>query len=189
MGNQLVVTGSLSALARTTGHSLAETFTSCDVVIIVDTSGSMATRDSRAGASRYDVAMEELRALQTRLPGKLAVIAFSDRASFCPSGIATYMGSGTALHDALKFSKIADVDGMQFILISDGQPDSPEKALAIARTYKNKINVIYVGPEDNPQGRDFLTRLASVTGGQTVTADRAKELQSGVLKLLGAGNR
>jgi len=81
------------------------------------------------------------------------------------------------------------VDGMQFILISDGQPDSPEKALAIARTYKNKINVIYVGPEDNPQGRDFLTRLASVTGGQTVTADRAKELQSGVLKLLGAGNR
>lgn len=188
MNNNLVVAGSLSALARNAGHSLAESFVSCDVIIIVDTSGSMNTRDSRGGASRYDVAIEELRNLQNQLPGKIAVIAFSDKPQFCPSGIATYLGSGTALHTALEFTKVADVEGMQFILVSDGEPDQPGLALAVARTYKNKIDVIYVGPEDRPSGRAFLQKLASITGGATVTVDRAMELQSGILRLLEASS-
>jgi Mg-chelatase subunit ChlD len=182
-----IIPGSLSAIAQQNNTSIAETFINCDVIIIVDTSGSMASRDSRGGLSRYDVACEELAELQRKLPGKIAVISFSDSVAFCPAGIATFMGGNTDLAAALRFVKIADVPDMHFILISDGQPDSEDAALGVARTFKNHIDVIYVGPENYPMGRDFLARLAHATGGKAVTADRAMELQAGVLSLIGSG--
>lgn len=187
MSNTAIVTGSIGALAKQAGRSLAETFVSADCIVIVDTSGSMAAYDSRGGETRYNVACEELKNLQNSMPGKLAVIAFSDRTEFCPAGVPTFFGGGTDLAGALQFSKIADVPNMQFIVISDGQPDEPGAAVKVARTYQNKINVIYVGPESNPVGRDFLARLAKASGGQAITADRAKELASSVTKLLAAG--
>lgn len=181
-----IIPGSLSALAKQNNMSIAETFMNADVIIIIDTSGSMHTNDSRGGRSRYDVACEELTALQKSMPGKIAVIAFSSSVLFCPSGIAEYLGGGTDLAKALKFAKVADVAGMQFILISDGQPDDENSALNVAKTYQNKISVIYVGSESNPMGREFLERLAAATGGKTVTAAQAKELQASVTYLLGA---
>jgi hypothetical protein len=63
-------------------------------------------------------------------------------------------------------------------------PDDPNAALKVAHAYSNKIDCIYCGPESNPEGRDFLTRLAKASGGQTITADKAKELANSVQKLL-----
>ncbi len=176
--NAIVVPGSLSAVANKENKSIAETFVNADLVIIVDTSGSMASNDSRGGKSRYDVACEELAALQANHPGKIAVLAFSNTTVFCPNGLPIYFGGRTDMAGALQFAKIADVPGMKFILISDGEPDNEFQTLAVARTYRNKIFTVYVGPEDEPKGRQFLERLAAVTGGQTITADRAKELKS-----------
>ena len=85
---------------------------------------------------------------------------------------------------ALSFVKIADLPGMKFILISDGEPDDEGETLRIAKTFTNKIDVIFVGPESLPFGRDFLNRLAASTGGKSVTADRAKELAASVTQLL-----
>lgn len=183
MNNQ-IVPGSLSALSTQTGKSLAESFLSCDIICIVDTSGSMSADDSLGGRTRYEVACDELAKLQKTLPGKIAVLAFSHSTEFCPSGVPTFLHGGTDLAGALRFAKVADVPGMTFFVISDGQPDSEAEAIKIARTYKAKINVIYVGPEDHPTGRDFLTRLAQASGGQAVTADRAKELAASVERLL-----
>jgi uncharacterized protein YneF (UPF0154 family) len=81
-----LVSGSLAALAQQSGKSLAESFIHCDAVVIVDTSASMNDRDARGGVSRYKAAVEELTALQNALPGKIAVISFSDYAMFCPGG-------------------------------------------------------------------------------------------------------
>ncbi len=184
--NHQIVPGSISSLAQRNGSSLAETFLSVDVVIIVDVSGSMNTNDSRGGQSRYKVACDELAQLQANLPGKIAVIAFSDEVLFCPGGVAQYLGGMTDLTRALEFARQADVPGMKFILISDGQPDNPVTAIGVAKDYHNKIDVIFVGPEDMPEGRDFLKRLAAATGGQAVTIDRAKELQAGIQYLLKA---
>lgn len=184
-----LVLGSLQALATQSGKSLAETFVNAEVIIIVDTSGSMNTHDSREGKSRYEVAVTELNALQMQNPGKIAVIVFSSTVQFCPSGVAAYLGGSTALAKALEFVKIADVSGMKFILISDGEPDDPDAARRVAETFKNKIDVIYVGPEERATGRDFLYRLARATGGSGTTVDRAKELGSGLQKLLGMGGR
>ena len=182
--NNAIIPGSMSSIAQASHQSLAETFLSVDVIIIVDTSGSMDQHDSRGQRSRYEIACEELGNLQRSLPGKIAVISFSSDVKFCPAGIAEYFGGGTDLAKALKFIKVADIPGMQFILISDGQPDTESEALKVAKTFQNKISVIYVGPESNPSGRNFLERLAAATGGKAVTADRAKELAASVQLLL-----
>jgi len=49
MHNTAIVPGSIGAIAKSNRTSIAETFANADVVIIVDTSGSMHTNDSRGG--------------------------------------------------------------------------------------------------------------------------------------------
>lgn len=183
MNNQIVA-GSISSISQKSGKSLAETFMSADVIVIVDTSGSMNSFDSRGGLSRYEVACQELSMLQRSLPGKIAVIGFSDSTEFCPGGLPRMQGGGTDMAKALQFVKIADLPGMRFILISDGEPDDEGETLRIAKTFSNHIDVVFVGPENNPYGRNFLNRLAATTGGKSVTADRAKELAASVTQLL-----
>jgi hypothetical protein len=182
--NDSLVIGSLLDMAQKNGQSLAESFLGCDAIVLVDTSGSMSATDSRGGRSRYDVACDELRALQGSLPGKIAVLSFSNTVEFCPSGVAVFMGSNTNMERALKFAKVADVPGVRFILISDGEPDNPEATLAAAKMYKSRIDTIFVGPENDLHARSFLDRLAQASGGQTVTADRAMELKAGIETLL-----
>lgn len=182
--NTQIITGSLSAIAQQNNTSVAESFVNADAIVIVDTSSSMSAHDSRGGKSRYDVACEELKTLQANLPGKLALLSFSDDVIFCPNGVPFDFSSMTDLARALKFAKMGDLSsGMRFIVISDGEPNSEEDALAVARTYKNKIDTVYVGPEGG-DGQAFLKRLAKASGGQSVTSDRVKELASTVKKLL-----
>ncbi len=183
-----IIPGSIGAIATATGKSIAETFVNADLVVIVDTSGSMSIEDSRGGRSRYSVACEELANLQASHPGKIAVLAFSDTTIFCPNGKPVYLGGTTDMAESLRFAKIADVPGMQFVLISDGEPNDPNETLRVAKTYQNKISTIYVGPEDRPAGRDFLQKLSREAGGQFVTADRAKELKASIEKLYLPGN-
>jgi hypothetical protein len=143
----------------------------------------MAACDSRGGKSRYDVACEELRNLQASLPGKLALLSFSDDVIFCPGGIPFNYGCGTDLVKALKFAKVADVTGIRFIVISDGQPSDEEGCIRTAKTFKARIDCIYVGPEGG-EGQAFLKRLARASGGQGVTAEKVKELAQSVERLL-----
>lgn len=185
--NTSIIPGSIKSIAQQSSKSIAEIFMNVDAIILIDCSGSMDTHDS-GNLTRYERACQELKALQANMPGKIAVIGFSDKAEFMPGGIPSFLGGGTAMDKALQFVKVADnIPGMKFILISDGEPDSPEITLNIARSYKNKIDVIYIGDERRPTGRDFLNSLAQLTGGQSVTSDRAVNLQSGVMKLLVAG--
>jgi hypothetical protein len=188
MKQNSIIPGSLGAIAKQSGKTIAETFVNADVIVLVDVSGSMGDHDSRGGRSRYDVACEELQQLQQNLPGKIAVVGFSDYPEFCPSGIPFMQNGGTSMDKALSFVKIADVPGMRFILISDGEPSNESETLRIAATFQNKIDVIFVGPEERPYGRNFLHKLAAATGGQAITVDRAKELNAGIMGLLGRGS-
>lgn len=186
-----LISGSLSAVARAESKSLAQTFIGADVVVLVDTSGSMGTRDTAQGQTRYDVACAELASLQTSLPGKVAVLSFSgqNQVMFCPDGRPHNFAGGTDLAGALRFAKVADVAGIRFILISDGEPDDEGRAMSTARGFTNRIDVIYVGSELNPRGRDFLTRLAAASGGTAVTVAAVGaqgQLSNEVRKLLTA---
>jgi len=182
-----IVPGSLGAIANQNQQSLAETFLNADVVVIVDTSGSMHSPDAGDGMTRYDRACNELALLQQRNQGKVAVIGFSEFPQFYPGGQPAFMGAGTRMAKALEFTKVADVEGMAFFLISDGQPtDGEDKVLHIARQYTNKINTIYCGPEGG-SGQAFLSQLAQASGGRFATADRVKELASTVETLMLGG--
>lgn len=185
--NTAIVAGSLQAIAQRDGMSLAESFVSADAVIIVDVSGSMAATDSRGGKSRYTVALEELARLQRDMPGRLAIIAFSDGTEFVPGGAPRMIGGGTDLAGALRFAKVADVTGMRFVLISDGFPDDEREALQVAKMYRAKVDTIFAGPIEDEEGKRFLQRLAQVSGGQAVTADRVKDLARQTELLLASG--
>ena len=181
-----VVKGSLTDIAKQTGASLAETFLSADVIVLVDTSSSMQAMDAPGGKSRYDAACAELANLQATIPGKVAVISFSGNSQtmFCPNGQPFNLEGGTDLAGALTFAKVADVPDMRFVVISDGQPDSEREALKVAASYQNRIDTIFVGPEGDDRGRAFLTKLANAKGGQAVTADRVALLSNKVQYLL-----
>ncbi len=184
-----IVKGSISDLAQRSNTSIAEAFMQADVVVIMDVSGSMDNRDSRGCRTRYDVANEEMAKIQALNPGKIAVVAFSDGVVFVPGGQPPLLGGGTDLTRALQFVKVAD-GAVDFILISDGQPDDEVTALAEARTFRSRIDVVYVGPEgDLYGGRQFLQRLAAARGGKFVVADRAQELAANVQQLLLTGGR
>jgi Mg-chelatase subunit ChlD len=178
-----LVAGSLEALARQNDISLAESFLSADAIVLVDVSGSMATPDSREYRRRYDVACDELAQLQRTLPGKVAVVTFSDQVEFIPGGMPPFMGGGTNLDAALRFVRAAD-GTVRFIIISDGKPDNEQAALATAKQFTSKIDTIYVGPECEYGGATFLRRLAEASGGRYVAAERACELAERVEQLL-----
>jgi hypothetical protein len=181
-----IVVGSLADVATRSHQSIAESFVSAEAVILVDVSGSMMDHDSRGGLRRYDVALAELETLQNLMPGKLAIIAFSSNVLFVPGGLPPLLASGTDVAGALRFAKCADVPGMRFFLISDGEPDSARDALDVAKTFAAHIDTIYAGSEARPTGREFLRKLAAATGGQTATADRVCELATVTTKLLRA---
>lgn len=184
MQSTAVVAGSISDVVQAKSQSLALAFMAVETVVIVDTSGSMGACDSRGGKSRYNVACEELSMLQGRNPGKILVISFSDEVKVCLNGVPYNFMGGTLVGRALQYAKQYDLEGMNIIVISDGEPMDENEALAVARTYTNPISTIYVGPPDETRGREFLGRLAMATGGKTVTADRAKELASSITTLL-----
>ena len=183
-----VIKGSLAEVSKATSQPLAVSFLNADCVVLVDVSSSMEAMDGPGGKSRYDTACNELAALQNDMPGKIAVIAFSQQTVFCPNGTPLNMGGGTDLAGALKFAKVADVPNMRLIVVSDGQPDSPSAALALAKDYQNRIDTIYCGPELSPSGREFLIELAKQSGGKTTTADRVTKLNSKIQALLADNN-
>ena len=183
MDSRAIVKGSLAAVAESTGQSIAISFLSADVIVLVDVSGSMGMTDSRGGQQRYSVACSELAKLQASTPGRIAVVAFSTWPTFAPSAVPPYSGGGTDLAAALTFVHPAD-GTVQFIVISDGEPNDEAKALAIAASFTSKISTVYVGPEDELSGARFLKKLAKASGGKFVVADRAQELAAAVSTLM-----
>lgn len=183
--NNAIIPGSLSAISQQSNKSLAETFLSVDAILMVDTSGSMESEDAPGNISRHDAAEAELKRLQAQLPGKIAVISFSDVAMFCPNGLPIRFGGGTCMAEALKLVKPADDCGIKFFMISDGQPHDKAETLRLAKTFKSKINVVFIGPEsDFTGGRAFLEELARATGGKSVKSDAPGMLMKPVTKLL-----
>ena len=183
-----LITGSLSQVAEQNNQSLAETFMSCDVLLIADMSSSMDVKDAKGKRSRYDVAEDDIVRLQGKYSGKVGLICFGDENSpvmLCPTGKPNRIGGGTDLVKALNYIKIADDTGIQFIIISDGLPNAPYEALEIAKTFISKIDCVYVGDErDVYGGRAFLNDLAAATGGQSLKSNTPGLLQSSVEKLM-----
>lgn len=165
-----IIKGSLQQIALSTNQPLAKVLLKVDCVIIIDVSSSMDERDPKTSETYYTTACRELETLQGQLAGRIALIAFNDTPTFCPQGTPPKPKGLTDLAKALEFAKTFDVSGVRFILISDGEPNSEEQALKVAQTYKNRIDVIFVGAKGST-GERFLQSLATVKNGQSMTAD------------------
>ena len=183
--SQEITYGSLGYMAQQ-GQSIAESFLSVDAILLLDISASMQQTDCPNGQQRYTVACDEMRRLQRELPGKLAVIEWATGHAFVPGGVPSPPeGWSTNMAEVLRFVKAADGCEIKIILISDGEPDSEQDTLDVARTFTSKVDTIYIGPEGG-RGADFLRRLADATGGRAETKSPREILTLGqsVTKLL-----
>ena len=189
MNSLTIVPGSLLDAAQRGNISLAESFLGCDALVIIDSSGSMIGRDASDSRTRHQAARDELRQLQSSLPGRVGVIVFSNTVQFVPGGDYPELNGSTDLAQALQFVKVADDCGIKIIVVSDGDPDDQQKALAVARTFKTRIDAIYIGPERESRGRDFLQQLCKATGGKFVTSDHVAEIAEPVRLMLNGDSR
>lgn len=178
-----IVKGSLTDIQQQSGKSLAETFLSAEIVVIVDTSASMGQHDAPGGISRYQAACDQLSTIQGQNPGKVAVISFSSWPAFCPNGTPDNLNGSTDMVEALKFVKPVDGTGTKIVLVSDGEPDSAEGTLNIAKTFQTAIDVIYIGREGG-YGYQFLQQLAKLTGGKSFKSEAPGLLANGIETLL-----
>jgi hypothetical protein len=78
---------------------------------------------------------------------------------------------------------IADGTDIKIILISDGLPNVPDDAMRVAKTFKNRIDCIYIGPKGD-MGEDFMFRLANLHGGKQVTIQDAQQIAATTERLL-----
>lgn len=181
----LTVKGSLAESQKNRNVTFAEAFLTVEAIVVVDISASMSERDVPAEGgltSRWAEANVQLQRLQAKHPSKIAVVAFSDNAEFCPSGVLPPVRSSTNMLGALQFIAPADDTGIKFILVSDGEPDSADATLAFARTMKSAINTIFVG---SGRGKDFMDELAKATKGKSIVRG-VELLEESVTLLLGA---
>lgn len=178
------VEGSIKDVMEKSGKSVGESMLTVEAIIVIDTSSSMEDRGHEDDAlTRYDRALEQLAQLQYKMPGKILVAGFSDTVRYYLNGVPEFIANGTNLTQALEF--VHDMDGLaRIIVISDGYPDNSESALDVARRFKSKIDTIYVGPEDEKSGREFLQKLAQATGGISVLAREAYQLADQTILLL-----
>ncbi len=186
MNNQsLIRKGSLQESQARKGVTFAEAFLTVDAILLVDVSGSMSAHDvviEGGLRSRYDEAQLQLERLQRKFPGRLAIVAFSDNAEFCPAGVLPRIQGGTDLLNALRYVSPADGCGLKFIVASDGEPNSPEETLRYAnKTLTNRIDTIHIGSSE--RGRKFLEELSAASGGTAI--DKGVDLlEESITKLL-----
>lgn len=182
--NNALVAGSIGSIAMRDNTSIAKAFLNATDIILVDTSGSMDIQDSTGGQKRYDVACQELRKLQKRLQGQLAIFSFSNECIFCPSGNPIYLGDETNLLEALQHVEGAD-GTVNYTIISDGYPSGNESEIfALVSRMTSRVNCIFAGPVEDYQGRDFLYKLAQVGRGKSTVAANATDLGESAMKLL-----
>ena len=175
--------GSIADIMQQENVSLAESFLTCDCIILFDVSGSMNSTDGM-WISRFERGIKELKDLQATLPGRVALVQFADHPDFLPGGVPTTAYGGTDLTAALRYIKIADeIPDMRIIVISDGEPNNELTALAEASRFQNRIDTIYIGPETESLGRDFLSQLASRSGGKPIQS-AAENISQDVTLLL-----
>lgn len=163
--------------------ALAKRTQAQQVILVLDTSGSMSEQADTPGERRIDAlrgVVENLR-LQS-VPFKQ--LCFSD-SPFWSDIVPEPMG-GTNLSGALEFCKQAAPQHV--IIVSDGWPNSRDAALAVAKQLNCRVDVYYVGPSSDTNALAFMKSLANSTGGVS-GAVSFKELAIKIAGALTAGSQ
>lgn len=175
--------GSVYNVANRQNMKVEEVIAKAEAVVLCDISGSMADHVA-GGRTRWDFANEALESLQRKFDGKILLVEFHSFPRTVFDGHISRPTGGTNMTAALEHVKDFDGSGMKFIVISDGCPDDEVSALAVARTFTDPIDVVFIGSDHETAGRDFLRRMAS---GQFLDKTDVKQLEARVAGLLGQG--
>jgi uncharacterized protein with von Willebrand factor type A (vWA) domain len=190
-----IVNRALKSKATGPAAKLQERFQNAgsDVIALCDVSGSMWDFVGSTGTSKFDHLVAALKDVVKGFP-KLVIVAFSSRAAKATvqdleeeqlakrgqmAGRYTvapfdHLGGGTAMGFALEFVA-HNWNPRKTILITDGQPDNENHALAAVELLTGAVDTIYCGPDADP-AVDFLRRLSRAGAGTHVTWDSALEL-------------
>ena len=155
------------------------------MVVMFDISYSMDERDATLHGrtvSRYEAGVAQLKELQAKHPGQIAIIAFGDEATVCPGGVPPEPNGWTMLYLALEKAREADTGAMKFVIISDGLPQQGDLAKREAEQFSVPIDVIYVGRDE--RGEEFMRDFAHGTGGTFYTDTSTMLLTATISKLL-----
>lgn len=138
-----------------------------EIVILADISASMGA-PAWGGHRKIDLLRDAVNAVLQQTSARL--IAFSAAAR--EVGTIPEPEENTNLADALDSARALDPG--QVLVISDGSPDSEEKAIAAAKKFRGVIDVLYIGPENDKAAIAFMKRLANAAGGDVQSFDLVK---------------
>ena len=182
-----VTKGSIFDVAAATKSKPEDVLAEADVIVMLDLSSSMATR-LNDGTTRYDRAVEALSDIQKNFPGRVVLITFSGNAKMELGGMPGIASGSTNIYAALELAHQFDDMDSKFYLISDGEPtDTSElRIFDLAKTFKDPINCIFIGQDDDYSGMKFMKELARITKG--IDSGRIEPAMLGeTLKLLVTG--
>ncbi len=132
-------------------------------VVVADVSSSMA--ESAGGRTKIAILRE---AMLTAPPAR--VVAFSCLpVEVASPGLLPEPSGSTALHLALDL--VAGMCPRRTLVVSDGEPDSEERALEAAALVPGVIDVIYIGRDDNHRAKAFLLSLTRAGRGRYTEHD------------------
>ncbi|CAM5418714.1 hypothetical protein ATER59S_02359 [Aquamicrobium terrae] len=159
--------------------------TGADVVILADTSGSMAEAAGRR--RKIDILSEAMAAVRADLPSAATIAFDSLPRHLGPQEALPAPGGGTALHTAI--TEAARLRPRKTIVITDGQPDSEPQAIAAAGKLSGTIDVIFCGNDSDTRAIDFLRRLAAAAGGTIIVHDLKRHGDAGAKAIASAAAR
>lgn len=153
------------------------------IVILADVSHSMAA-PAWGALRKIDVLRDAVAAAMQRHP-EWRLIAFSETAR--PVAAVPEPESSTNLVAGLEAARAHDPGVL--LLISDGQPDDPAAALAIAASWRGAIDVLYVGPDSDATAIAFMRKFAAAAAGDVRVNDidrpgSARQLGLSILQML-----
>jgi hypothetical protein len=168
-GRLTKATGSLAEIAKAAKQR---------PVLILDRSGSMG--ETLEGGQRKIDALRNL-VVDLRREADFEQIVFDHDANFQEE--IPEPGGSTALHSALELA-LTRKNARRYVLITDGYPDSRERALQVARELPAPLDIFYVGPPQDKDAQEFLKQLAEATKGQYGAADLSElKMLAGKVKL------
>ncbi|MGO1303961.1 MAG: hypothetical protein ACTMKV_04165 [Sphingomonas parapaucimobilis] len=170
-----VVARAKSALPAQTGAAAAaaaQRAGRAPLTILADTSGSMSR--PAGPVRRIDALRRSLASVLTDVPGA-ATIAFSSVPRKLAHGASLpEPDGGTAIHLALE---AASSDHL--LVISDGEPDSADRALAVARRLAGQgvtIDTLFIGDDSDTAAIAFMRDLAQAGRGRSDGLDISRHL-------------
>lgn len=169
-----VVPGSIEDMAKRNNISLEEAAANAEVIVVVDCSGSMAEtmRIEESVKQRQEVARDTLIQLQAQYNGKILLVAFGHKmdpntgryiAEYMFNGLLPKASGMTPMDAGLELALPFD-GAMDVILVSDGIPDSEQRAEAVAQRFTHPLHTIFIG-DKGEDGEMFMAKLAGLTAG------------------------